>query len=68
MIDVVLSETICGICASDKKLCIDHCHDTGKVRGRLCAKCNKALGLFHDNVEFLESAKQYLKVHSANEN
>ena len=68
VLEVVLTETICGICASDTKLCIDHCHDTGKVRGRLCSNCNRALGLFQDNVEFLESATQYLKVHSANEN
>jgi hypothetical protein len=40
---------------------VDHCHKTGKVRGILCPACNKALGLFKDNIEALESAIDYLK-------
>lgn len=39
---------------------IDHCHDTDRVRGILCEKCNQALGLFGDSLENLESAIQYL--------
>lgn len=42
-------------------LAIDHCHTTGKVRGLLCSKCNKAIGLLKDNIELLESAIEYLK-------
>jgi hypothetical protein len=41
--------------------CIDHCHVTGKVRGLLCAKCNKSLGLFYDKAEVVYSAYMYLK-------
>lgn len=51
----------CAICKdSKKKLVIDHCHTTGKVRGLLCTNCNTALGHFKDNIKFLDSAKDYL--------
>lgn len=39
---------------------IDHCHTTGTVRGILCQRCNIGIGLFHDNVEWLERAIAYL--------
>lgn len=42
------------------RLAVDHCHDTGKVRGLLCSNCNTALGLFKDNPMFLNSAIKYL--------
>lgn len=44
------------------KLVVDHCHATGKVRGLLCHNCNRALSLFHDNIETLTKAINYLKV------
>lgn len=50
----------CHICASRDSLQVDHCHDTGLYRGILCGKCNKALGLFNDNLNSLKSAVNYL--------
>lgn len=44
-----------------KRLAIDHCHSTGKVRGLLCQNCNRGLGLLKDNIEVLENAIKYLK-------
>jgi hypothetical protein len=51
----------CLICRKTEKLCIDHCHTTGKIRGLLCHQCNKGLGDFKDSIEFLTSAISYLK-------
>lgn len=58
----------CAICGSDinqnrrtsGKLFIDHCHNSGKVRGLLCSKCNHALGLFNDDSTLLAKAIAYL--------
>jgi hypothetical protein len=42
---------------------VDHDHETGEVRGLLCAPCNRGIGLLQDKIEVLESAAQYLKTH-----
>jgi len=42
-------------------LAVDHCHETGLVRGMLCHNCNRALGLFQDNTEYLRNAVEYLE-------
>jgi F420-0:gamma-glutamyl ligase-like protein len=39
---------------------VDHCHETGKVRGVLCGDCNKALGMFKDSIERIQKAYNYL--------
>jgi len=40
---------------------IDHCHDSGDVRGLLCNSCNKGLGFFKDDKSALSSAIEYLQ-------
>ena len=56
----------CAICGSDKPdgkyevFNVDHDHKTGKIRGLLCGKCNRALGFFKDNIEILQNAIKYL--------
>lgn len=40
---------------------VDHCHESGLVRGILCQRCNMALGLLHDNPETLETLATYLR-------
>ena len=60
---------LCGVHVSElegkkTKLCVDHCHTTGKVRGLLCAKCNSVLGLANDSPAILQKAIDYLKDHS----
>lgn len=34
----------CAICATRHQLVLDHCHDTGQVRGWLCRSCNALEG------------------------
>jgi hypothetical protein len=52
----------CAICKSDLnkvKACVDHCHDTNKVRGILCHNCNVGIGNLKHNSEFLRIAALY---------
>lgn len=56
----------CLICKATKKLAIDHCHETGRVRGMLCLACNRALGFFErfrkeTEKPWVEAADRYLE-------
>lgn len=42
------------------RLCVDHCHETGEIRGLLCKSCNTALGAFRDDPIRLQKAIDYL--------
>jgi len=44
-----------------RMLAVDHCHDTGKVRGLLCGRCNPMIGYADHNVDILTRAIDYLK-------
>ncbi len=43
---------------------VDHCHDTGVVRGILCGVCNTALGRLGDSIESIERVLVYLRTGS----
>ncbi len=52
---------ICGEKPEGKRLSVDHCHRTDRVRGLLCNQCNLGLGCFKDNIKSLENAALYLR-------
>lgn len=52
----------CKICDRGISLVVDHCHNTGKIRGLLCNDCNVGLGTFKDNKELLLKAIGYLNI------
>lgn len=55
---------VCTICGETKSLCIDHSHQSGRIRGRLCSSCNKGLGFFKDNPTLLLRASDYILGHA----
>jgi hypothetical protein len=58
----------CAICGglpqggntSTSRLCVDHHHATGRVRGLLCHLCNSAIGYLGESLERMEAAKNYV--------
>jgi hypothetical protein len=54
----------CAICGRpprpDISLHVDHDHETGRIRGLLCFRCNNALGDFLDDESLLREAAGYL--------
>jgi hypothetical protein len=61
----IKQEGKCAMCgrherAFKRRLAVDHCHKTGKIRGLLCGPCNRALGLLRDRIEVLQAGISYL--------
>jgi hypothetical protein len=63
---------VCAICgkpemrlhertATPISLVVDHDHETGEIRGLLCGRCNKGLGLLGDNATAIRRALAYLE-------
>lgn len=54
----------CAICkkrpAPPKRLCVDHCHQTGRIRGLLCSLCNLGIGHMQDDPQIVRAALHYL--------
>ena len=62
---LTIQNNSCVICKTEesklpRKLSVDHDHNSGKIRGLLCAYCNRALGLFNDEPSRILKAIEYL--------
>jgi hypothetical protein len=56
--------TTCDICEGTKRICFDHCHNSGLFRGWICHRCNALLGLSNDDATLLRKLANYLESHS----
>lgn len=59
---------ICAICPRELELGghkthVDHCHETGKVRGLLCFHCNTTIGKVNEDQDILARMAAYLREH-----
>ncbi len=53
---------LCKICNKSKRLVVEHCHKSGKVRGLACDRCNQFLGYLEDvTIEFMDRIHTYLQ-------
>jgi hypothetical protein len=61
---------VCAICEQPEKvkdgktklirpLCVDHCHNTNKIRGLLYSACNMGIGNLNHDVKLLNKAAIY---------
>ena len=61
----------CKICntkhTAHKPLCVDHCHNSTRVRGLLCKKCNTSLGLLREDPKIMVNALLYLDAYHKEE-
>ncbi len=62
-------EEVCAICKQPEtatrrgkvlKLAVDHCAQSGEVRGLLCMNCNQGIGKFKHDASLLVAAVSYL--------
>lgn len=48
-------------CPTGRRLAVDHCHKTGRVRGLLCMRCNTLIGRLESDVTRISKILAYLR-------
>ena len=68
---LLMQDGHCALCPAtesgrkdDRYLIVDHCHETGDVRGLVCHHCNIMLGGAKDNITTLQNGISYLAKHA----
>jgi len=71
---LLAQNNVCAICERPEEtiwrgqqtmLAVDHDHNTGAVRGLLCQKCNRALGLLEENRRSIDRLGAYIDKHKS---
>jgi len=58
---------LCAVCRTNdldrlgRRMHVDHCHNTGRVRGILCTRCNNAIGFAGESAQRLRDLATYLE-------
>jgi len=54
---------VCALCHQHptRQFDVDHDHETGKVRGLLCHRCNISLAFFRDDPDLMDRMREYLR-------
>ena len=52
---------LCDCCGERLATHLDHCHQTGKVRGLVCNHCNRGIGFLGDSLHGVSKAAKYLQ-------
>lgn len=62
----------CAICRGNKidkgrkrRFCVDHDHTTGIIRGLLCNRCNRVLGMIQDSPVLLRALEHYVSLNGS---
>ncbi|KKL18363.1 hypothetical protein LCGC14_2476280 [marine sediment metagenome] len=54
---------VCGVPEIEckQRLCMDHCHETGRFRGWLCGRCNRASSYLGDSPQVMRILAEYIE-------
>lgn len=60
-VDLDAIPEVCELCGRVGKICVDHDHQTGEVRGFLCNSCNAGIGYSGEDPELMRRWADYIE-------